>query len=306
MKKWLLATRPWSFTASVIPLTLGAALAWASDAAHAGLFLLTLLGGVAVQTGTNMLNTYGDYRSGVDTEASAHGESPILLGLISPEAMRRGGLIAWCVAFAVGIVLGFACGWPILAFGLVGIAGGYGYTSGFWPYKYHACGPIMVFLLMGPLMALPAYYIQGGSLDWRPFLASLPIACLVTSIMHANDIRDIAHDREAGITTLAMLLGRRKALYLYAALCVGAYGVLLLLAAFGVLPLSGLLPFVLAPGLWRTLRTLGTRPLPESELVSLDGVSARHHFLFGLLLIAGILLPRGLELAQGLIRGIFA
>ena len=112
--------------------------------------------------------------------------------------------------------------------------------------------------------------------------------------MHANDIRDIAHDREAGITTLAMLLGRRKALYLYAALCVGAYGVLLLLAAFGVLPLSGL------------LRTLGTRPLPESELVSLDGVSARHHFLFGLLLIAGILLPRGLELAQGLIRGIFA
>lgn len=226
MKKWLLATRPWSFTASVIPLTLGAALAWASDAAHAGLFLLTLLGGVAVQTGTNMLNIYGDYRSGVDTEASAHGESPILLGLISPEAMRRGGLIALCVAFAVGIVLGFACGWPILAFGLVGIAGGYGYTSGFWPYKYHACGPIMVFLLMGPLMALPAYYIQGGSLDWRPFLASLPIACLVTSIMHANDIRDIAHDREAGITTLAMLLGRRKALYLYAALCVGAYGVL--------------------------------------------------------------------------------
>lgn len=99
MKKWLLATRPWSFTASVIPLTLGAALAWASDAAHAGLFLLTLLGGVAVQTGTNMLNIYGDYRSGVDTEASAHGESPILLGLISPEAMRRGGLIALCVAF---------------------------------------------------------------------------------------------------------------------------------------------------------------------------------------------------------------
>lgn len=82
MKKWLLATRPWSFTASVIPLTLGAALAWASDAAHAGLFLLTLLGGVAIQTGTNMLNIYEDYRSGVDTEASAYGESPILLGLI--------------------------------------------------------------------------------------------------------------------------------------------------------------------------------------------------------------------------------
>ena len=122
MKKWLLATRPWSFTASVIPLTLGAALAWASDAAHAGLFLLTLLGGVAIQTGTNMLNIYEDYRSGVDTEASAYGESPILLGLISPEAMRRGGLIALCAALAVGIVLGFSCGWPIPAAAQTGTA----------------------------------------------------------------------------------------------------------------------------------------------------------------------------------------
>lgn len=306
MKKWLLATRPWSFTASVIPLTLGAALAWASDAAHAGLFLLTLLGGVAVQTGTNMLNIYGDYRSGVDTEASAHGESPILLGLISPEAMRRGGLIALCVAFAVGIVLGFACGWRSLPSASWGLRAATATPAASGLTNTMPAARLWCSCSWGRSMALPAYYIQGGSLDWRPFLASLPIACLVTSIMHANDIRDIANDREAGITTLAMLLGRRKALYLYAALCVGAYGVLLLLAAFGVLPLSGLLPFVLAPGLWRTLRTLGTRPLPESELVSLDGVSARHHFLFGLLLIAGILLPRGLELAQGLIRGIFA
>ncbi|MFQ8737982.1 MAG: prenyltransferase [Bilophila wadsworthia] len=242
MKKWLLATRPWSFTASVIPLTLGAALAWASDAAHAGLFLLTLLGGVAVQTGTNMLNTYGDYRSGVDTEASAHGESPILLGLISPEAMRRGGLIALCVAFAVGIVLGFA---P---------AAGRSSPSASWGLRAATATPAASALqipCLRPDYGVPAHGAAhgasrllhpGGSLDWRPFLASLPIACLVTSIMHANDIRDIAHDREAGITTLAMLLGRRKALYLYAALCVGAYGVLLLLAAFGVLPLSGLLP----------------------------------------------------------------
>ena len=120
MKKWLLATRPWSFTASVIPLTLGAALAWASDAAHAGLFLLTLLGGVAVQTGTNMLNTYGDYRSGVDTEASAHGESLILLGLISPKPCG-GAASSPCAWPLRGIVLGFACGWPILAFGSWGL-----------------------------------------------------------------------------------------------------------------------------------------------------------------------------------------
>ena len=51
------------------------------DAAHAGLFLLTLLGGVAVQTGTNMLNIYGDYLSGVDTEA------PATMEATAPEAL---------------------------------------------------------------------------------------------------------------------------------------------------------------------------------------------------------------------------
>lgn len=109
MKKWSLVTRPWSFTASVIPLTPGAVLMWTSGAAHAGLLLLTPLGGVTVRTGTNTLSTYGDCRNDVDTEASTHRESPIPLGLISPKAMRRGGLIALCVALAVGIVLGSAC-----------------------------------------------------------------------------------------------------------------------------------------------------------------------------------------------------
>ena len=287
----------------MIPLTLGAALAWASDAAHAGLFLLTLLGGVAVQTGTNMLNTYGDYRSGVDTEASAHGESPILLGLISPEAMRRGGLIALCVALPWASCSGFACGWPILAFGLVGIAGGYGYTSGFWPYKYHACGPIMVFLLMGPLMALPAYYIQGGSLDWRPFLASLPIACLVTSIMHANDIRDIAHDREAGITTLAMLLGRRKAPVPVRGPVRRRVRRPAASRRIRRLPLSGLLPFVLAPGLWRTLRTLRD-PASARIRTRIAGRRIREApFPVRAAAHCRNTAAAGLELAQGLIRG---
>ncbi|WP_370790616.1 hypothetical protein [Bilophila wadsworthia] len=68
------------------------------------------------------------------------------------------------------------------------------------------------------------------------------------------------------------------------------------------------LPFVLAPGLWRTLRTLGTRPLaPNPNSYRWTAYPRGTISCSGLLLIAGILLAqRGLELAQGLIRGIFA
>ncbi|MEI3478861.1 MAG: prenyltransferase [Bilophila sp.] len=252
MKKWLLATRPWSFTASVIPLTLGAALAWASDAAHAGAVPAHASGRRRDPDGHNMLNIYEDYRSGVDTEASAYGESPILLGLISPKpcgAASSPCARPWPWASCSGSpAAGQSCLRPRGDCGRL---------------RLHQRLLAVQIPCLWPDYGVPAHGAAHGASrllhsgrvpDLRPILAALPVACLVASIMHANDIRDIAHDREAGITTLAMLLGRRKALYLYAALCIGAYGVLPLLVAFGIVPLSGLLPFVLAPGLYRTLR----------------------------------------------------
>ena len=68
---WFLAMRPWSFTASIIPVSLGAGIAWLQGQFHPGLFLLTLLGAVALQAGTNFFNTFGDYVAKVDSIASA-------------------------------------------------------------------------------------------------------------------------------------------------------------------------------------------------------------------------------------------
>jgi 1,4-dihydroxy-2-naphthoate octaprenyltransferase len=288
-RTWLFAMRPWSFTAAAIPVAFGAGLAFLEGNWHPWLFLLTLLGGVALQAATNFHNTYGDYMSGVDTVDSARTCPQLVDGIFRPEVMYRAGWLALIFAGLIGLVLTWTSGPLVLAFGVLGALGGYFYTNGAKPYKYLGVGPFCVFLLMGPLMALPAYFIQAGRLSLLPVLGSLGIACLVADIMHANDIRDIAHDRAAGIRTLAMQLGRPRAVLLFKGLAVGAFAVLGVSLAAGLVPWPCLAVCALLPGLRAKLRQTQD---PDYDFVDLEGWTAKFHFQFGLLLLAGLAAAR--------------
>lgn len=54
VRTWWMATRPFSFTASVVPVTLGAVLAGYHGQFNPWLFALTLLGSVLIHAGTNL------------------------------------------------------------------------------------------------------------------------------------------------------------------------------------------------------------------------------------------------------------
>ena len=168
--------------------------------------ILTLIGGAAIQVGTNYTNTYGDYINGVDTVESNITQPQLVRGILAPDQMLKAGLGAFAFAATIGIYLVYLRGWPLLILGLLGILGGYGYTLGV-AYKYKGLGTILVFFLMGPMMAWGAYYVQTGFHSWTPVLASLPIGFLISGLLHANDFRDIPSDEESGIKTLATILG---------------------------------------------------------------------------------------------------
>lgn len=286
-KAWLLATRPWSLTAAFVPLAIGSLAASADGSPFSfGRFLLLMAAGISLQIATNFLNTHGDFLSGVDTPDSAAGISQIIEGNLKPSQLYRAGLSMLAVGAVLGAALALWCGWPILVFGALGILGSYGYTSGKFPYKYHALGPMMVFLLMGPLMSAPAYFSQTGHLPIMAYLCALPIACLVTAIMHANDIRDIAHDRAAGIRTLAIYLGRYKSVRLLIGLYSGAFVSTVVL---GFVQPAFFLPIILLPIALRMARPLhGDFNL--IYLNNLDVKTAQLHLQFGLLILVGLVL----------------
>ena len=59
-----------------------------------------------------------------------------------------------------------------------------------------------------------SYFVQRQAFSMNAFWISLPFGVLVGLVLLANNIRDIIHDRDKGILTLAIVLGRRKGLLL--------------------------------------------------------------------------------------------
>lgn len=290
-KAWFMAMRPWSFTAAFIPVALGTALAWSQGFFNPWLFFLTAIGGICIQAGTNFINTYGDFVSGVDTLESAPTVPTLVTGEMQPQAVKLAGFLAFSLAALIGLLLSWMRGWEIFAIGLVGILGGFTYTAGPIPYKYKGFGSIFVFFLMGPLMVWPTWFIQTGQYSWLPVFVSLPVGFLVAAILNGNDIRDISHDKTAGIVTLALSLGLDASLLLHRLLYWGAFVSLFALVILQLLPPACLLPLLLLPVFRKTLLTIRDAQAGNRDrLLPLEAMAAGFHFQFGILLTAGLVL----------------
>ena len=75
---WFNAFRPWTLHGAVVPVALGGVYAYIHGSQEWFLFLLALIGGVLLQSACNLLNTYGDFETGLDTEEN-HSRSPELV-----------------------------------------------------------------------------------------------------------------------------------------------------------------------------------------------------------------------------------
>lgn len=276
IRKWYLALRVWSLTATLIPIGVGGMLAKKAGQFSVALFLLTLACGLCLQSAANLLNGYVDGISGVD---KCKGPPPVSL-----TSLRNGGLVFIVISMLLAGTILWLTTWKLVWFALAGILGASFYTGRF--FKYAGFGVPGVFLLMGVLEVTAAFFVQTQMLSSAVLLASVPVACLVAAILHGNDLGDEAIDRDAGIKTTTLILGTAVAKHLYAFLnftpyvCVVA-GVLL--GYFG----SGALLTALTIPLAVRLTLDSYRSV---KLESLAERSAGFHFLFGVLLIVGLAL----------------
>jgi NitT/TauT family transport system permease protein len=146
VRVWWCATRPFSFTATIIPVALGAILApaTASWPARLGLFALTLVGYLGVHAGANMINDYYDHRNGLDDADSLGPAKAIQQGLLSERQVLLGGLAAFALGAILGLILVALRGPAILILGLICLPLAFFYTG--WPLKlaYHGLGEIVV------------------------------------------------------------------------------------------------------------------------------------------------------------------
>ncbi|MEO8208139.1 MAG: LLM class flavin-dependent oxidoreductase, partial [Chloroflexota bacterium] len=289
--------RPFAYTASVIPVAAGAALA-AVDGRFSWLpALAALAGGVLLHSGTNIVNEIYDVRQGIDTIVSPRASHAIVKGRMTERAAFLLAGLAFALAIAVGLYLVALRGPAIVVLGLAGLVGGWGYTAPPLQYKYHALGVPLVFVLMGPLMVVGSYFAVTGTWSSVALILSVPVGLLVAAILHGNEWRDISEDTRAGIVTLSSRVGREWAHYGYVALVLGAYMTLGLSVAGGWLPPATLVAILSLPFLAQVVRSAELGATGQARAIAMiDLQTARLHLAFGGLLVVGLLL-------SGLARG---
>ena len=314
MAAWFHLLRPWSYAATLVPFLAAAALAPGMDADWPR-WVCGLVVGLLFQATVNLLNTWGDERSGVDGVPGAVRTTPqVHDGLVSMRAVLAAAVTCAALASAGGMLLCFRVAdgevlfnTPLLVAGALGFLGATNYSTGI-KFKYLGLGVPFASILMGPLETFAAValldpgravliFSDAGML--AVFAAwTLPAAALVGVIMHGNDMRDIPTDRAAGITTLASRLGPRGALGYYCACHVIPYAacaVLAALAAFasGIRGALFLVPFICLPLTARTLCAAIRAYLECPECPKwrrLERASGLVHLAFGVLYSASTFL----------------
>jgi 1,4-dihydroxy-2-naphthoate octaprenyltransferase len=139
--------------------------------------------------------------------------------------------------------------------------------------------------MWGPLMVAGSYFVQRQTFSMNAFWISLPFGVLVALVLLANNIRDIDHDQDKGILTLAIVLGQRKGILLYGTLVVLAYLGILLMSIFGPLYLWSLIVLFSIPLALRLFRQM-MRKIPTDA----DARTAQLDTAFGLLLVISLVL----------------
>lgn len=219
---WLLAARPKTLWAGIIPVIVGTVMAFEAGKFHLISFLATLACAVLIQVGTNFANDLFDFQKGADNNSRKGPMRVTQARLVTPYQMKVATITVLALSFLVGMYLVWRAGWPILIIGLLSILFAVLYTGGPFPLGYTGLGDIFVLIFFGPVAVGGTYYIMAGHITRAVLLAGFAPGMIATAILIVNNLRDMESDRKSGKNTLAVQFGANFAKAEYLAMLCGA------------------------------------------------------------------------------------
>ncbi|MEX3623958.1 1,4-dihydroxy-2-naphthoate polyprenyltransferase [Viridibacillus arvi] len=283
-------TRPHTLTATFVPVILGTVLAVFDVRIDLLLFVAMLVCCLALQIATNLFNEYYDFKRGLDTADSVGIGGALVRHGTKPSTVLAFALALYGVAVVLGIFICMKSSWWLVAIGAVGMAIGYLYTGGPYPIAYTPLGELFAGLSMGIGFVLISYFIQAGTVSMTSLLVSIPLGILVGGINMSNNIRDIKEDTIGGRKTLAILLGREKAVNLLAFSFVVSYVWIIVLVIIGTVSPWLLVVFISIPKPIQAIKAFkeGVND-PAKQGIAMKSTALTNTF-FGFLLSVGLVL----------------
>ena len=287
-------TRAPFFTATIVPVLLGTAVAWGEGNIHWGLFAAVLVGAIAINAAFDMSNDYFDHRSGTDAANRnltpfSGGSRTIQDGVLKPRTVILMSLTFYVIGIGIGLYLAATRGWPILALGGIGVFFAFFHNAPpFNLYKrFPGAGELAVGIGCGPITVLGAYYVQAQRFSWGAFWISVPVAFLITALLYINEFHDVEADRAVGKKTLPVALGRKRAVWGYATLVAASYVAILAAVGASALPLTLLFGLLSLPLAFRAVRGAFRHHSNTPKLIPVSAATIQIHLITGLLLCAG-------------------
>ncbi len=280
LKFWTRAVRVPFFTATIVPILLGAVIAW-GNLYHAGLesawnwslFWIILIGGILAHAGTNLANDYFDHTS-MNDEFNQNftpfngGSRSIQAGLVRPWKILWAAVLTFTLTISIGLYLnktitGTYFGNSLLLWlGFFGVALGAFYTWDPFRLGYRGFGEFSIALGFGPIMVLGTHFVLTQPLthnnlalwQWqKPLLASIPIAILIMLVVWINQFQDLPADAKVKKNTWVVRLAElhenhilyEKPFLAYIIFNVISFGFIFTLALIGFFKPEFSTPFVL-------------------------------------------------------------
>ncbi len=278
LKYWILASRPKTLTAALLPVVTAIALAFSEGKGKWIPSLLCCLFAALMQVAANFINDLYDYKKGTDREDRLGPERACSQGWISPKAMQRGIVVVLIAACVVGCCLLPYGGWGLVLIGVACVVFAFLYTT---LLSYMGCGDLLVWVFFGFVPVCGTYYVQALSVSPSAWWLASGCGLVTDTLLVLNNYRDREQDAVSGKRTLIVVLGERFGGMFYLLLGIAGYVCVAIAAFYGhgwtaALPLFYLLPHYLT---WRKMLQINK----GRELNKILGQTSRNMLIFALL-----------------------
>ena len=285
MNPWILAARPKTLAAALIPVTTATALAFAEGHGRWTPALLCCLFAALMQVAANFINDLFDFTKGTDREDRLGPERACAQGWITPQAMKRGIVVVLVLACAVGCCLLPYGGWSLVGIGAACVVFAFLYTT---LLSYMGCGDLLVWAFFGFVPVCGTYFVQAGCITPSAWWLAAATGLVTDTLLVLNNYRDRDQDAESGKRTLIVVLGERfgSLFYLLQGVLACLCTTILCLYAH---PWAALLSWLYLVPHFLTWRSM-VRIHRGRELNRILGLTSRNMLIFAMLFILGCLL----------------
>jgi 1,4-dihydroxy-2-naphthoate octaprenyltransferase len=242
LRAWIALSRPPFHSVGVLPFVLGSVLAWRlTGTLRRDILAWGTVGVVLVMLATYYAGEYWDHRE--DSLSTALGPSRFAGG----SRVLQGGLlprnsVLWASvgALLLGLVvatvlqLGYGTGPLTLPFCLVGLLGGFFYSTRPIRWVATGVGELWIGFCYGWLPIAVGCYLQVGHVAPLVHWLAIPVGLTIVNVILLNEYPDYAADSATGKKNIVVRLGRRRAAWLYASISVGSWLAMLLSVSRGV------------------------------------------------------------------------